>query len=53
MVKWRLVADVVLDGLRTHLTSAGAGDEEVVQALPAQRADQALGEGGDGGVGPG
>jgi hypothetical protein len=50
MVKWRLVAHVVLDELAQHFGEvAGPGDQEVVQALPAQRADPAL----DDGVRPG
>ena len=45
MVKWRLVAHVVLDELAHHGREvAPSGDQQVVEAFAAQRADEALGD---------
>ena len=45
MVKWRLVAHVVLEILLQHYREvARSGDQEVVEALAAQCADAALGD---------
>ena len=43
MVKWRLVAHVVLDELAQHCREvAPSGDQKVVEAFPTERADEAF-----------